>query len=47
MALERGLNDENCATGYDDMKAYTPAWAEKIYRRLPRAHYPHCTRICR
>jgi nitrate reductase alpha subunit len=28
--LERGLNDENCATSYDDVKAYTPAWAEKI-----------------
>lgn len=27
--LERGLNDENCATSYDDVKAYTPAWAEK------------------
>jgi hypothetical protein len=28
--LDRGLNDENCATSYDDVKAYTPAWAEKI-----------------
>lgn len=28
--LERGLNDANCATGYDDIKAYTPAWAEQI-----------------
>lgn len=28
--LERGLNDENCATSYDEIKAYTPAWAEKI-----------------
>lgn len=27
---ERGLNDENCATSYDDVKAYTPAWAEKL-----------------
>ncbi len=27
--LDRGLNDENCATSYDDIKAYTPAWAEK------------------
>ena len=35
--LERGLNDENCATGYDDMKAYTPAWAEKI-TGVSRAH---------
>ncbi|MBM0911726.1 molybdopterin-dependent oxidoreductase, partial [Escherichia coli] len=28
--LERGLNDVNCATSYDDVKAYTPAWAEQI-----------------
>ncbi len=28
--LERGLNDDNCAAGYDEVKAYTPAWAEKI-----------------
>ncbi|QKJ88162.1 nitrate reductase subunit alpha [Paramixta manurensis] len=28
--LDRGLNDENCATDYDQIKAYTPAWAEKI-----------------
>lgn len=28
--LERGLNDVNCAASYDDVKAYTPAWAEQI-----------------
>ncbi|CAI0756505.1 nitrate reductase subunit alpha [Serratia proteamaculans] len=28
--LERGLDDANCATDYDDVKAYTPAWAEQI-----------------
>ncbi|MGX5872098.1 hypothetical protein, partial [Enterobacter cloacae] len=34
--LERGLNDEKCATSYDDVKAYTPAWAEPI-TGVPRA----------
>ncbi|HFT5241146.1 TPA: nitrate reductase subunit alpha [Yersinia enterocolitica] len=28
--LDRGLHDENTADNYDDIKAYTPAWAEKI-----------------
>ncbi|QIQ21689.1 nitrate reductase subunit alpha [Zophobihabitans entericus] len=28
--VERGLNDENAAANYDEVKAYTPAWAEKI-----------------
>ncbi len=28
--IERGLGDDNCATDYNDIKAYTPAWAEKI-----------------
>ncbi|QRN40101.1 nitrate reductase subunit alpha [Pectobacterium carotovorum] len=28
--LDRGLGDENCARDYDDVKAYSPAWAEKI-----------------
>ncbi|CQI90284.1 anaerobic dimethyl sulfoxide reductase chain A [Yersinia rohdei] len=28
--LDRGLHDENTASSYDDIKAYTPAWAEKI-----------------
>lgn len=32
--LERGLNDENCATSYDDVKAYTPAWRS----RSPACH---------
>lgn len=27
---ERGLNDENCATSYDDIKAYTPAGLKKL-----------------
>ncbi|MDN6450471.1 MAG: molybdopterin-dependent oxidoreductase, partial [Enterobacterales bacterium] len=28
--IERGLNDENCAQSYDDVKAYSPAWAELV-----------------
>ncbi|RWR01623.1 nitrate reductase [[Pantoea] beijingensis] len=28
--LDRGLDDANCANSYDDIKAYSPAWAEKI-----------------
>ncbi|WP_191939083.1 nitrate reductase subunit alpha [Pantoea agglomerans] len=28
--LERGLDDANCAKTYDDIKAYSPAWAEQI-----------------
>ena len=45
--LERGLNDENCATSYDDVKAYTPAWAEQI-TGVPRAQIdPYRPRICR
>ncbi|GLR10522.1 nitrate reductase subunit alpha [Mixta theicola] len=28
--LERGLADANCAASYDEIKAYSPAWAEKI-----------------
>ena len=35
--LDRGLGDENCASSYDDLKAYTPAWAEKI-TGVSRAH---------
>jgi nitrate reductase alpha subunit len=42
--LDRGLNDENCATSYDDVKAYTPAWAEQI-TGVPRADHPHRTRV--
>lgn len=34
--LGRGLNDENCATSYDDVKAYTPAWRS----RSPVCHAP-------
>ncbi|MGF7166038.1 nitrate reductase alpha subunit [Pantoea sp. AN62] len=28
--LERGLGDANCAQNYDEVKAYSPAWAEQI-----------------
>ncbi|WP_392559888.1 nitrate reductase subunit alpha [Orbus mooreae] len=28
--IERGLNDSNAASDYSEIKAYTPAWAEKI-----------------
>ncbi len=28
--LDRGLDDDNCARDYDDLKAYTPAWAEQV-----------------
>ncbi|MDR7344928.1 nitrate reductase alpha subunit [Pantoea alhagi] len=28
--LDRGLEDANCAASYDEIKAYSPAWAEKI-----------------
>lgn len=28
--VDRGLNDENCASNYDEIKAYSPAWAEKV-----------------
>ena len=28
--VERGMGDENCAATYDEVKAYSPAWAEKI-----------------
>ncbi|WP_338557712.1 nitrate reductase subunit alpha [Erwinia sp. E_sp_B01_3] len=28
--LDRGLNDDNCANSYDEVKAYSPAWAEQI-----------------
>ena len=28
--LDRGLDDANCATSFDEIKAYTPAWAEKV-----------------
>lgn len=28
--LERGLGDANCAQNYDEVNAYSPAWAEKI-----------------
>lgn len=28
--LDRGLDDANCAQNYDELKAYSPAWAEQI-----------------
>jgi nitrate reductase alpha subunit len=28
--LDRGLDDANCAASFDEIKAYTPAWAEKV-----------------
>ena len=28
--IDRGLNDVNCAADYSEIKAYTPAWAEKV-----------------
>ncbi|MCU5774812.1 nitrate reductase subunit alpha [Erwiniaceae bacterium BAC15a-03b] len=28
--LDRGLEDASCASSYEDVKAYSPAWAEKI-----------------
>ncbi|MDW8845719.1 nitrate reductase subunit alpha [Erwinia sp. MMLR14_017] len=28
--LDRGLEDDNCAKNYDEVKAYSPAWAEQI-----------------
>ncbi|AMG59593.1 nitrate reductase subunit alpha [Pantoea vagans] len=28
--LDRGLDDANCAQTYDEIKAYSPAWAEQI-----------------
>ncbi|MEJ4045347.1 nitrate reductase subunit alpha [Erwinia sp. SLM-02] len=28
--VERGMNDANCAANYDEVKAYSPAWAELI-----------------
>lgn len=38
--LERGLNDVNCATSYDDVKAYTPA-RRADYRRFSQPDYSH------
>lgn len=28
--IDRGLDDVNCAADYSEIKAYTPAWAEKV-----------------
>ncbi|WP_414148205.1 nitrate reductase subunit alpha [Erwinia sp. BNK-24-b] len=28
--LDRGLEDDNCARSYDEVKTYSPAWAEQI-----------------
>ena len=40
--LERGLNDDNCAAGYDEVKAYTPRRGRKI-TGVSRAHIIHDT----
>ena len=42
--LERGLGDANCAADYDEVKAYSPAWAEQI-RRVASQHHSHCPRV--
>ena len=41
--LDRGLDDANCAQSYDDIKAYTPAWAEQI-SGVPRKNLEHIAR---
>ena len=41
--LDRGLDDANCAQSYDDIKAYTPAWAEQI-TGVPRKNIEHIAR---
>lgn len=38
--LERGLNDVNCATSYDDVKAYTCV-GRADYRRFSQPDYSH------
>ncbi len=38
--LERGLNDVNCATSYDDVKA-TPCPGRADYRRFSQPDYSH------
>jgi len=35
--IERGMQDDNCAGDYDQIKAYSPAWAETI-TGVPRRH---------
>lgn len=44
--LERGLNDENCAASYDDIKAYIPEW-RAAHRCAAGADDPHRTGIHR
>ena len=41
--LDRGMDDANCAQSYDDIKAYTPAWAEQI-SGVPRKNLEHIAR---
>ncbi len=41
--IARGLDDDNCARDYGDMKAYTPAWAEQI-TGVPRRHIEQIAR---
>ena len=41
--MDRGLDDANCAQSYDEIKAYTPAWAEQI-SGVPRKNLEHIAR---
>ncbi|AFJ47084.1 nitrate reductase subunit alpha [Shimwellia blattae] len=41
--LDRGLGDENCASDYHTVKAYTPAWAEQI-TGVPRQYIEQIAR---
>ena len=41
--LDRGLDDENSARDYNDIKAYTPAWAEQI-TGVPRQYIEQIAR---
>ena len=39
--LERGLDDDNCAQNYDEVNAYSPAWAEQITGVSAPEHHPY------
>jgi len=41
--MDRGLDDANCPQSYDEIKAYTPAWAEQI-SGVPRKNLEHIAR---
>ncbi len=45
--LDRGLGDDNCATRYDEIKAYTPAPGGENHRCSAVADYSYCARVCR